>query len=241
MLCPAGVAGRKSDGGTCSCQGNYFYRLPDGAILVGNRYQEVLWDSAAEFIRDNAGEYELTIGVPDEVEDAMRSVLAPFLGHALPSQAEAKENTRRMWERIDSQVKARQEAERGIIPSITEEPSEISDPVNPDNCRRQGPNGQQPIRVKSRGLTCLVEENFERKVEQHGGKVLGCADAKGAGYVGSLAGPIQELVFEFEGKRWYCYRLTSDGGDTWCEECWTTEHRLTASAAADTLLAARKV
>jgi len=117
------------------------------------------------------------------------------------------------------------------------------DEVTAENRQTRHPNGKGLIRLKARGITICADWNTEGPMEYIIAKhatVLWERDAEsGSEYVGSMHSPLTEIAYEIEGMRRYCYVLHTAGIDDWCQECWTTDHRLTAQAAFDTLMAAR--
>ena len=120
---------------------------------------------------------------------------------------------------------------------ISSEPDEISW----DRVRSHDEQGRHLLRLKSTGRNTLVEDCIVARIEKHG-TVIYQSDALGEGYVGSWSGgPIQELLYEIGGNRRYMYTLVSSDIDTFQEESWCTNRRMTANAVADTILKAREM
>lgn len=237
-LCAAGVSATGEGGEKVLIQGESLYLLPDGAVAIGNEYHHFCYRSTAEWARwEMPGNTEGRFGVPDDVPDQTREIVRRLLPD-LPTQAEAQKATAAMWARIEAKMQADRVAREGGQATDPNPIHELAEPVNVENSALLR-DGKRIVRLRARGLTVLVEETFESLMEKHGGRLIYSAPAKAEGYVGTMAGAMREMCYEIGGERRYCYAITHDGGDTYCQECWTTDRRLTAHAAADTIEAAK--
>jgi hypothetical protein len=128
-------------------------------------------------------------------------------------------------------------------------PSNQPDEVTAENTEvwRKGKGKGCFIRLKSIGLTWCSDwstrMDMQGLIEKHATRVLWEDDAESEGaFVGSFhGGPIREVCYEIEGLMRYCYILHLVDIDDWGQECWTSDRRLTAQAAADCIEAARKI
>ncbi len=132
----------------------------------------------------------------------------------------------------------------GLAPSYRPDPtvpSDVPDEVTPENTKsfhRDGKKVVRMLRLKATGLTYCGDgiangADMEAAIEKHA-TVITLAD-------GWSDFNLREVCYEIEGLRRYCYIWHHVSIDDWCEECWTTDHRLTEKAAMATLLAARRV
>ena len=122
----------------------------------------------------------------------------------------------------------------------------------PDQCdlRRADDSGalHSVFRLKATGFSVISDWDgkgeWETLLKSKGCTIHYACDAvmPGGGYVGSAAAPLQEIRYTLPcGTVRYGYILTSTTIDDWQQEIWTSDIRLTAGAAADTLIAARKI
>jgi hypothetical protein len=124
--------------------------------------------------------------------------------------------------------------------------SHTADEVATENAITRFPDGKRPIRIKSRGLTycadLVTKSDMVGMIQEHAKLIYDQpAISFEGGYVGTWrGGRLREVCFEVDDRRMYCYVLHSTGVDDWAEECWTTDHRLTAEAAFDTIRATRE-
>jgi len=126
-------------------------------------------------------------------------------------------------------------------------PSTVPDTATSENCKFfivvGGGKVSNIIRLKATGFWCLVEDNVCERLKKAGASVLWVKPAESVGFVGTISGgEVHEIAYDLpDGSRRYCYTLVSAFEDSYTQECWTTVNRLTANAAADTILAARKI
>jgi len=134
------------------------------------------------------------------------------------------------------------EIDLGLRPIPSSQPDEVTE-ENTQVWRK--PKGCF-IRLKSIGLTWCSDWSTRAAMQDLIAKhatVLWEDDAESDGaFVGSFyGGPIREVAYEIEGLRRYCYILHLVDIDDWGQECWTSDRRLTAQAAADCIEAARRL
>lgn len=100
-----------------------------------------------------------------------------------------------------------------------------------------------PIRIKSVGFGAtsdMTSAPIEDILRKQGAEIHYIAPAVSSGdYVGSVAGPLEEICYTLDSARWYLYVVTTTSIDDWCQEWWVSQQRLTADAAADIIEAAR--
>jgi hypothetical protein len=216
-----------------------FIELPDGSVVIGHMGQHFYYATLDDYVAEEFPGKQVRFSVGDDVPDAVRSKIRTIVPDLI-SQSDAQEATRNMWAMIDGKLKAHLEKVRGGQKLDTEVPDAMPDPVNSENTRLVGPNGRRVVRLFSRGYTGLVERDFEDLIKEHGGEVIYRAPAIDSGYVGTMAGEIEEIKFRIKGRELYAYVLLFTDVDSYAEEVWTTDRRLSASAAANTLMAVRE-
>jgi hypothetical protein len=131
------------------------------------------------------------------------------------------------------------------LAELRQEPSDRPDDVTTERVVTLTPDRKSILRLGSVGITYIGDDGkgcMLDLVERHATLIShGDAPSKAGRYVGTFrGGPIREIHYEFRGKPMWCYVLVSVDIDDWSEECWTTDRRLTAEAASETILAARR-
>jgi hypothetical protein len=125
-------------------------------------------------------------------------------------------------------------------------PSETPDEVTHDRCI-ESRDGKSLLRLGEIGLTRMsdIDRAFpmHSTITKHATLLYEAPAVVTEGrYVGTWHSPLVEYCYEFRGHRMYCYVvMTRFDVDAFGEECWTTDRRMSAGAAADTILAARKL
>jgi len=131
----------------------------------------------------------------------------------------------------------------------SEPPSDDPDELTEENGRVNWihrPKEVAHVRLKDCGLTCRDSDRDGDDMQSYiarKGKVLRSGDAESEGRCVTLppnCKPLQEISYEIDGNRWYCYVLQRGNIRSWWEECWTTSQRLTARAALDTIARTRE-
>jgi hypothetical protein len=126
-------------------------------------------------------------------------------------------------------------------------PSDQPDTMTPENvaAAHKG-HGEDIWRIQIRhtGLTICGAETGNRRIEDvlaRFATIIWDEDAEGPGTAGTDDAPLKEIAYEIDGDRWYCYVLYSAATESepFVQNCWTTQRRLTASAAFDTIMRAR--
>lgn len=129
-------------------------------------------------------------------------------------------------------------------------PSDLPDEVTEDNGRENWIARQKDValvRLKDCGLTCRDSDRDGDDMQSfiaRKAKVLWSGNAELAGQCVTLppdCRPVQEICYEIDATRWYCYVLQRGIIGSWWEECWTTSRRLTAQAAIETIARTREL
>jgi hypothetical protein len=193
----------------------------------------------------------------DATDDDRSRVIAWLESHGCdhlinPSQAAAKAATEAMWTKLECDLRAEREA--AVAPQKADTTPLHCQPINPvpDQCDilRAGPDGKnhKVFRVRTTGFSCISDwdgrGDWESLLQSQGCVIAYACDAihPAGGYAGSMAAPLGEIRYTLpDGTVRYAYVLTSAAIDDWQQEVWTSDVRLSASAAADTILAARKL
>lgn len=249
-LCSASINYKSREGSGC-ISGDGFYQLFDGRIVIGHEPHHWFFESLDNYCSEmvsHANREDVRFGVHDDVPDDIRLVLAPLVGR-LPTQKEANAATDAMWERIHAELEAERIIREGGQ-ALDETPIN-SQPDEPtlDQCsctiEHEG-KLKHRVRLKAVGFTTCDDNGdpIDDIIEQQGGRIhyRAPAIAGDAFFAGTISGgEIREICYTLSGDKRWMYVALHDGGDTWCQECWTTDHRLNAAAAADTIIAAKKL
>lgn len=177
-------------------------------------------------------------------DDARAAIIAAGWPLAYATQAEQDAALNAALDRAEAECRRQKEARSGgqrtdDTPLATDMPV-----ITPADLRADvGGKPRVACRVYTPGyassddLSGIILEDYLRKAADV--KVHYAAPAISTGYVGTMAGPIEELCYTARGQRWYAYLITSDGGDTWCQEWWVSYTRYDAHTAADIIEACR--
>lgn len=181
----------------------------------------------------------------DTPDDARQTIIAAGWPIPFATQAEHRAAQAKTDRRIEARIAAaRVEREGGqLLDQAT--PSEAT-PAIADGHLHATIKGQSvvPIRIKSEGFGAtsdMTSDDVESILRKQGAEIHYIAPAvSGGGYVGSLAGPLEEICYTLSGVRWYLYVVTTNSIDDWCQEWWVSQRRLTAHAAADAIEECRR-
>lgn len=253
----AGSIGGKNWGmGTC------FHIWHDGKVTTGFWQGMVLLSPKDEEAKHSDQDPEnIRWSISDETPDPDRAAIIAWLDshgcrHSIhPSQAAAKESTLRRKQEFDAKWKAEQIAKHEAATRPQREDSTIigMEPVVPtyEQCyihlNKDGER-RKVFRIKATGFSCISDwdgkGDWNSLLESQGCTIHYACDAINphGGYAGTWAAPIMEISYTLpDGQSRYAYVAITTTIDDWQQEIWTSDTRLSASAAADTIVAARKL
>lgn len=250
FLCEAGIGYSDWGGNRIAPTGDVYYQLPDGRIVIGHHphrwYFESLDDYQAEEM-PKADPGTVRFGVWDSVTDDIRELVSRLVG-PLPTQAEQQAGSDARFQRILADIEAERVAREGgqLLDGtpVAHEPDVPTVEQCQQTIEHEGKT-KHFIRLKATGFTAVtdMESNpIEEVIEKQGGRFhyQAAAISGAAIFAGTISGGgVRELCYTISGLKRWMYVVLHDGGDSWCQECWTTNHRLNADAAVDTIKAAR--
>jgi hypothetical protein len=229
-------------------------KLPDHRLVIGSlgmgRYRG--YTSFDEYVSEQIKSRNETISVinvsvDERTDDNTRIIVSKFLNRPIPTQVAQKQATQEMWDRIHMDLEAQRIVREGRQVTDNEPIIAQPDAVTQDNCKffTKDESGKMRdiFRLRATGLTFTSDfgKDFRQNLADNGAQIIYDAPAITDGYAGTWQNALREIKYKIGNDiRWVYIALHSDI-DSWSEECWTTNHRLTGGAAVDTILAARKI